>query len=374
MFLLLLACASPDVSADNHIDLQQLIAQGIDVVPEQYLVAFRSEEAADTILANYPDAKILHRLRQQPVVLLHLPQKRMEQLRENPDVLTIEEDHIVWVVGAQSKSICGDTVQQIPDGIARIGVPVSTGLGIKVGVVDTGVDSTHEDIVVSGSWNFSTSSTTEDVYGHGTHVAGTIAAKDNTLGVVGVAPDAEIYSFKVLDDYGSGTWGSVAAGVDAAISEGMDVINLSLGGRSNSAILRASITQAWAAGVTTVVAAGNEGRSVHGFAPAMYDGNVITVTAWSVATSRFAGWSNFGPTVDMAAPGVDVCSTLPGDNYGVYSGTSMASPHVAGAAALYLESHPQESPDQVLAGLLSGVEALTANSHHNEGLVRVDGF
>ena len=374
MLLTLLACSSSFNSTPDTSPLSELIAQGIEIIRDQYLVELASDADVDALLAEFPDAEVLFRLKQQPILVLRLPEKRMAQLMENPAILSIEADHIVSVAGAQAQGSCGSTSQQVPEGITRLGSPVSTGAGIKVGVIDTGVDSSHEDILVAGSWNFSDSTSAEDVYGHGTHVAGTIAAQNNSLGVVGVAPDAEIYSFKVLNDAGSGSWGSVAAGVDAAVSEGMDVINLSLGGQGNSRVLRSSITNAWNAGVTVVVAAGNDGRPVHGYSPAMYDGYVITVSAWSVATEQFAGWSNYGRTVDLAGPGVDICSTLPGDSYGIYSGTSMATPHVAGAAALYLESHPSETPAQVLAGLVAGAEALPVTSRHAEGLVQVSGL
>lgn len=201
-------------------------------------------------------------------------------------------------------------------------------------VIDTGVDSRHPDLRVHKGKSTSIideSRGLTDGQGHGTHVAGIIGAKDNGFGVLGVAPGVTIASVKVLDDNGKGTADDIIAGLDYAASRARsgDVINLSLGGgynkAVNDAVLRASQT------ATVVVAAGNYRSDARNYSPGSAEGqNVMTVSAID-SGDAFSQSSNFGnPPIDCAAPGVDIVSTLPGNNYGSFSGTSMAAPHVAG--------------------------------------------
>lgn len=203
---------------------------------------------------------------------------------------------------------------------------------------------------------------------HGTHVAGTIGAKDNDAGVVGVAPGARIWSVNVFeDDAASDSW--IACALDMAAANDVEVANMSLGGddidgvggcREN--ILHDAVCRAVAAGVTVVVAAGNDGIDARLNEPANYD-EVITVSALNdadgtPANDRLAGFSNYGADVDIAAPGVNIRSTAPGGGLASLQGTSMAAPHVAGAAALYLAEHPNATPAQVRSALLDRRQAV----------------
>ncbi|MEK7067800.1 MAG: S8 family peptidase, partial [Patescibacteria group bacterium] len=168
--------------------------------------------------------------------------------------------------------------------------------------------------------------------GHGTHIAGIIAAVDNTFGVVGVGPQISLYGVKVLNRNGSGYLSDVIEGLDWAIANGMQVINMSLGTSSDIQSFRDAVQRVNAAGIVQVAAAGNSGGAVN--FPGAYP-EVIAVSATD-NTNTIASWSSRGSEVDLAAPGVNIYSTYRGSKYATLSGTSMASPHVAGAAALVL--------------------------------------
>jgi subtilisin family serine protease len=278
------------------------------------------------------------------------------------------------------------TAQSTPTGIDRSQADVSPTAAIDgadqrvdvdVAVIDTGVDLDHPDLNVNrtGAENctlFGLGSADDD-HGHGSHVAGTIGALDNTAGVVGVAPGARIWPVKVLNAAGSGTTADVVCGIDyvAAHADQIEVANMSLGGggeddgncgATNDDAQHAAICEAVAHGVTFVVAAGNDSADASGSTPAAYD-EVITVSALAdfdgqpgggaPSTCRsdqddtFASFSNYGSDVDVIAPGVCIDSTSMQGGYATLSGTSMASPHVAGGAALYAATHPGATPTQV---------------------------
>lgn len=221
---------------------------------------------------------------------------------------------------------------------------VATGSeSVAIAILDTGIDSNHVDFHYGGadnlqyskirkSANFTTSSTVEDVRGHGTHVAGTVAAgTDNGRGVAGTCPSCVLYNGKVLGDDGSGAWSWVANGITWATDNGAQVINMSLSGSSGSRTLRSAVDYAWNNNVVIVAAAGNNGSSTPRY-PAYYS-NVIAVAATDHNDDK-ASFSNYGSWVDVAAPGVNILSTTVDDTYGTKSGTSMATPHVAGLAGL----------------------------------------
>lgn len=207
------------------------------------------------------------------------------------------------------------------------------GTGISAYIIDTGIDATHPDFSGRASSAFDAyGGSGNDANGHGTHVAGTIGSD-----TYGVAPGAELFGVKVLDDNGSGSYDDVIAGVDwvAANAGANSVANLSLGGPVSPSLDEA-VNNLAAAGVFVAVAAGNEGQDAGNVSPGGADG-VATVAA-SDSTDTSAYFTNFGADVDIYAPGVDVESTIPGGGTDSYNGTSMASPHVAGAAALYKSS------------------------------------
>jgi len=205
---------------------------------------------------------------------------------------------------------------------------------VVIAVLDTGIDKGHEDLAgkVIAEVNFTNSPTADDIYGHGTHVAGIIAAAaNNGAGIAGVAYDCRLMNVKVADDNGM-FFGSVAAkGVRWAVEHGADVINMSLFGMQPSQALEEAINYAWSRGVVVVAAAGN-GIGTKPAYPAYYS-NCLAVVATD-ENDCVSSWSSHGDWVDVAAPGVDIYSTLPGDQYDNKSGTSMAAAHVSGLAGL----------------------------------------
>ena len=251
----------------------------------------------------------------------------------------------------QRKNGGGNTTpppQVVPWGVSRVGAVNNSfkGNGVRVCVVDTGVSKSHPDLRVVSGENFVLKkgrvdpNAWDDDNGHGSHVAGTIAALDNSQGVVGVAPLASLVAVKVLDSRGSGYLSDIADGVLSCVRQGSHVINMSLGGNGDPNLdspLKQAINAAVNAGVHVVVAAGNEGQNIAGKVPAGYS-NVVAVAA-SDSSDRIASFSNFGLSAkDFTAPGVSVLSTWKGSSYNTISGTSMASPHVAGIYALMVES------------------------------------
>ncbi|MBI3552472.1 MAG: S8 family peptidase [Elusimicrobia bacterium] len=232
---------------------------------------------------------------------------------------------------------------EVPWGIERVkapqewdeSAPATMGAGATVAVVDTGVDCGHPDLDcrLDEGVNFvDPEAEPMDDQGHGTHVAGTIAARWDGKGVVGVAPLAHVIPVKVLDEKGGGSVSNIVRGINWAANRGVDVINMSLGSPQTSPSLERAVARALNKGVTIVAASGNEGPDNDPSYPGAYPG-VIAVGA-SDKNNGLAKFSSQGDYVSFIAPGVDVISTAPGGKYAMHSGTSMASPHVGGLAAI----------------------------------------
>jgi len=241
-----------------------------------------------------------------------------------------------------------------PWGVVRVEAPQawtkSKGAGVSVCVIDTGIDRTHPDLKanIKGGTNIvaKTDDFTDD-NGHGSHVSGTIAGTGAVNGIVGVAPKANLYGVKVLDADGSGSFDDVIAGMQWAVDHHMQVASMSLGADTGNQALQDAVAAMVKGGVTLVAAAGNSGGAV-GF-PGGYPG-AIAVAA-SDKNDALADFSSRGPEVAVIAPGVDVPSTYKNGGFETLSGTSMATPHVSGLAALFIATHPGSTPDQVRAAL-----------------------
>ncbi|MGN9168659.1 S8 family peptidase [Paenibacillus polymyxa] len=238
-------------------------------------------------------------------------------------------------------------VNEIPRGVEMIQAPAvwnqTRGRGVKVAVLDTGCDADHPDLKarIIGGRNFTDDDEGDpenfkDYNGHGTHVAGTIAAAENENGVVGVAPEADLLIIKVLNKQGSGQYDWIIQGIYYAIEQKADIISMSLGGPEDVPELHEAVKKAVASPILVICAAGNEGdgddRTDEFGYPGCYN-EVISVGA--INFDRHASeFSNSNNEVDLVAPGEDILSTVPGGKYATFSGTSMATPHVAGALAL----------------------------------------
>lgn len=280
-----------------------------------------------------------------------VPENVLDKIKRSPNVEYVEIDEKMYAhipIG-----ICQEInilKQIVPWGVGRIGATFvhtmgNTGKGIKVGILDTGIDYNHPDISnnYKGGYNFIDNNTdARDYNGHGTHVAGIVAAEDNDIGVVGVAPDAYIYSVRILDFAATGTASDIAAGLEWCMDNNMQIVNMSLGSCEDSISVERAIDVLYNHGVLLIAAAGNSGNAM-GIGdnidnPARYK-SVIAVGATDINDNR-ASFSSTGPKLEISAPGKDIYSLLPGNKYASLSGTSMSSPHVAGVAALILSADP----------------------------------
>ena len=273
---------------------------------------------------------------------VQLSSSQLEALSKDPSVKFIEQDRIVSIAQKGKPGGGGGTApaQVIPWGIEKVGgFETHTGSN-KAYILDTGIDLDHPDLnVATFGYNAFTSGrdagSLDDGNGHGTHVAGTIAAKNNTIGVVGVAAGALVVPVKVLGATGSGSTSGVIAGVNYVGGNGQagDVANMSLGGGISSSLDNAVINAS--SKVKFVLAAGNSSADANTSSPARANGpNIFTISAMN-SSDMLASFSNYGnPPVDFAAPGVGINSTWKGGGYNTISGTSMAAPHVAGILLL----------------------------------------
>lgn len=351
----------------------------------EYLIVYQpgiDPDVASSYIATLYSAEVLrvyhHALRGS---FIRASAAQVEQIRLDPAVTYVEENQ-QWEVDAQINST----------GLERIFASTNPNLYINeqhdyvvdadVAVLDTGIDLDHPDLNVvsaidctlSGPYEGTCGGVKDDGNGHGSHVAGIIGALDNNIGVVGVAPGARLWAVKVLTNYGTGTTAQIVAGIDwvAEHANDIEVANMSLGGTGESTVMDDAITNAVAAGVTFVLSAGNRSIDVNNYHPAGVP-TAITVSALAdfdglpgglgapTCTTdiddTLADFSNFGDGVDITAPGVCIYSTYMDGGYATGSGTSMAAPFVAGAAALLASTH-QYTPAQIK-------ELLITNGNYN---------
>ncbi len=375
LLVLLIVFVSLGVWHSTTADTGFVAAENQDYIPDRYIVTLRngvSPELFGSMVNTHSDATVIHTYSSAISGFSGAFSDEVAgDLDDHPFVVSVEPDQPVSL-----------TDQAYPTGITRVGADenataaidgIDNEADIDVAVIDTGIDSDHADLNVVGgfasylsrvgSWTLCGDNTDswEDGHGHGTHVSGTIAARDNDVGVVGVVPGARMWAVRVLSASGSGCMSDVIAGVDwvTANADTIEVANISIGG-GNSSSLCSAIANSVAAGVFYAVAAGNSGIDASGSSPANCP-DATTVSAIVDtdglpgrlgsshafgADDSFASFTNYGPAVDVAAPGVSIRSTYMTGGYAYMSGTSMASPHVAGAAALFIltSGAPTDAP------------------------------
>lgn len=358
------ACQPQDENPTIQNDVVEYVKyQNGDIIPGKYIVRlnptninFRKTKdyAADTEAMRKVSSDLLakYRISAESIEYVYgssiegfsaaLTDEQLADLSKDPSVKYIENDRFFVLAppdGKGPKGGGGSTGQETPWGITRVGGGAAYNGSGKAFIIDSGIDSNHEDLNVDASLGFNafTSGKDSDILvdgnGHGTHVAGTVAAIDNTVGVIGVAPGATVVPVKVLNSRGSGSYSGVIAGIDFvkanASSQNGDVANMSLGGGFSQAVNDAVIALG-GAGIKVALAAGNESSDANTKSPASANGNNIYTVAAFKEGDLWASFSNYGiPPIDWAAPGVGILSTVPG-GYASYNGTSMASPHVAG--------------------------------------------
>ncbi|OCA89149.1 hypothetical protein A8F95_05380 [Bacillus wudalianchiensis] len=322
-----------------------------------------------------------------PAAAVELTEAQKKMLEFHPEVQSVTYDKQMEKSGQRVewgyKAIGAD--KRIPGTLS--------GKGVKIGILDSGIDRNHQDLQVAGGACFMTilgpdgcKNAYNDDNGHGTHVAGVIAAKDNSIGVVGVAPDAQIYAVKVLNKLGSGTTSTMMAGIEWAIKNKMDIINISITSPYEDSNLRKMIQRAYESGIIVVAAAGNEGPPEPGEVssvqyPAKFP-EVIAVSSVDV-NKKHDPLASIGKEVEFVAPGENIYSTYPTalttmtkeKGYEMLSGTSMASPYVVGLAALYKEKYPAMTNKQIRTLLQKNAIDLGVKGRDNYygfGFVQVD--
>lgn len=329
-----------------------------------------SDVAAQSITRNLErkGLRVRGRVSIIPAVYGEVTEASLDALLDDPNVEYIEAD-VPMPLAIRSSGATFRYAEDTPWGIPRVTAPeawalggsAAYGAGVKVAYLDSGGDSNHPDLVYAGGYNAMTGSTSPSAWaddigscgGHGTHVAGTMAARRNDIGVVGVAPDAGLYGIKVFEDLGGSCLAYQSkqiAGLNWAVNNGIKVISISIGGTTANSSYQSAISSASAQGVYIVASAGNNGTSTLTYPGAYTD--ALSVGALDAGNNR-SGYSNYGPKLYISAPGDGILSTLPG-GYGYKSGTSMATPHVAGVVALLLARYPGISRSDLLARLQQG--------------------
>lgn len=366
-----------------------------DRVDGQLILKLKTGSSQVTQAINDDQAEIIRRVNRIGALIVKAPPGRIERLRRAlaslPDVEYVEPDYLAWAdftpndtYYAPNQWGLNNTGQTVLSrrGYADDDIDApeawdkTQGFGVKVAVLDTGVDQNHPDLAgkLSDQSNFTDSSTIDDIYGHGTHVTGIVAAvTNNGTGVASGCPDCLVMNGKVLGDDGSGAYSWIANGIVWASDNGAKVINLSLGGAYPSTLMEQAVNYAWSKGVVVVAAAGNSGSRRYSY-PAAY-ANAIAVAATD-NRDRKASFSNYGyKWVDVAAPGVSIYSTLPNhptrlsnsgyqQNYDYLSGTSMAAPMTSAVAALIWSTAYGPSGSAVRSRLESTADRISGTGNY----------
>jgi len=302
------------------------------------------------------------------VMIAKMTEQEAEAMLEDPNVEYIEEDVEVELAGLED-------AQETSWGMVDIGANESlaknyVGDDIKVAILDTGI-ANHPDLEISGGVSYiADEENYEDYHGHGTAIAGIIAGQNNDFGIVGVAPKAKIYAVKVLDKKGHGSYSGIIQGIEWAIQHDMNIISISAGGYLDSQALHDQIKRANDQGILVIAAAGNRGMGEETeLYPARYP-EAISVGAVDEEHQR-ADFSSVGSGLDLVAPGVDIVSTSLDDGYEKRSGTSIAVPHIAGAAAVIWSKNKNLKNEEVREILQDTATSLGEERYYGEGLVNL---
>lgn len=328
---------------------------GQDVAQQEVIIIYKNDQGKEVILED--SLEVQHVFKSIPAVSATVTNTDLKELVGNSNIAYIERNVPFTLTSedfttASEEAIPAEQSQWNFQAVkpATMWSKGYTGTAVKVAVIDSGIYAHPELSIAGGVSTVDYTTSYDDDNGHGTHVAGIIAAKSNGAGIVGVAPSVQLYAVKSMDSNGDGTLQDVLEGIDWAIQNHMDIINLSLGSAYSSDSLKDIVDQAYAAGILLVGSAGNSGAGTNTINyPAKYD-SVIAVSAIDVNQAR-ADFSSTGVENEVAAPGVDIISTAPGGGYAKVSGTSQAAPHIAGMLALMKQENPLLSNVQLRENL-----------------------
>lgn len=319
--------------------------------PDMEKVIISFEEEINYQLLEELGAEVHNELPSISAVIATLPDSNIVRAAGDTSIEYIEENEIVRAAS---------TTQETTWGYKHIKTPLAkqnayTGKGIKIAVVDSGINRNHPDLKIAGGVSFIEGvSTYNDAKGHGTHVAGVIGAQDNSIGTIGVAPDAKLYSVKVLSGQGIGTLAGVVSGIEWAIQNEMDIINLSLTTDTAASSLKEILQKAHDEGIMIVAAAGNA-ETVQKTNDVLYPARFSSVIAVGSVNqnNQKSDFSYQGPSLELTAPGENIKSafvntyTETQEDYSISKGTSVATPFVSGTIALYMEAYPHLSANQI---------------------------
>ncbi len=370
------------ISNYQNLNTQEYLVQFNIPISNNFSASAAKVKANNTFdSVNVKEKDILKSYDLLPIYCAKLTKNQVKSLEKNSAVKTIEpnikfktSNQNLQAIKSNSFKLTQDT---IPWGISKIQAIDAqsrgyNGKNIKVAVLDTGIDGWHYDLNIKGGHSVFNDSPYTDGQGHGTHVAGTIAALNNSSGVIGAAPNVNLYAVKVLDNSGYGSLSGIIEGIEWAVNNNINIINMSLGSSQYSSIFENCCNYAYNSGVLIIAAAGNSGNSYGSGDSVEYPARFPSVMA--VAATDFnnkrASFSSTGSNVEIAAPGVNIYSTTPNSSYNYMSGTSMACPHVAGAAALVWSSNPSLTNRQVRQKLVNSAMYLGNKYHYGAGLVQ----
>ena len=392
LFFILLLCLLPHSSQAESVQEKGATEKASYSIAKEALqnstrVNVLFKDTIDYSLLKKYHADIIYDYHSIEAVTIEIDPNQMDQLSKEPQIKSIEKDQLVQL---QSQTTSwGYSQLNLENSVPS----TLTGKNIRIAIIDTGVDTSHPDLkiaggkcvleqVLNGGW---CSKSYEDDNGHGTHVAGIIGAQNNDIGVVGVAPEASIYAIKALDQEGYGTTSSILAGIDWAIQNNMDIINMSLNSEYYEPAMESIIKKAYNKGILIVAAAGNEehvtGKEENVLYPAKFS-QAIAVSALG-RSMDLIHTSSVGKEMELTAPGGSIYSTVPlaydidgkRDGYMSMSGTSMATPFVSAVAALYMEKFPDLTNVQIRKLLQSNAKDLGVKGRDAKfgyGLVQMD--
>jgi subtilisin family serine protease len=355
----LTACQDTSGPVQQELQLRGPAASKSEEIPGAYIVTLRDDvqdvdDVAKSLgIKGKGKLKHLYKSALKGFAIDDLSDEAVALLAADPRVTLVEADQVMTAIATQSGATWGlDRVDQRPLPLDGSYTYATDGTGVTVYIIDTGINFGHSDFggrAVKGTDAVTSGGSAADCNGHGTHVAGTVGGT-----TYGLAKKASLVAVRVLDCGGSGSTSGVVAGIDWVTANKAlpAAANMSLGG-GYSATLNAAVARSVAAGVTYAIAAGNSGANACNYSPAS-EPSAITVGA-TASNDGFASWSNRGSCVDVNAPGVSITSDWIGSTSATntISGTSMATPHVAGAAALYLAANPGATPAQVTSAITS---------------------
>ncbi|WP_339234791.1 S8 family serine peptidase [Bacillus sp. FSL K6-1012] len=345
---------------------------------KEVIVVYKNKDGKETVLDS--DAEVEQQYQHLPAVAVTADPETVKEFKQDPDILYVE-NNVTFTAADNTElkvlSENADTTDNFeqwnlePIQVKQAWKEGLTGKNVKIAVIDSGI-SPHDDLSISGGYSaVSYTSSYKDDNGHGTHVAGIIGAKHNGYGIDGIAPEAQIYAVKALDQNGSGDLQGLLKGIDWSIANGMDIVNMSLGTSSDSQILHDAMDKAYEKGVLLVAASGNEGNGKPVNYPAAYS-SVVAVSATN-QHNQLAAFSTTGNQVEFSAPGTDITSTYLHQYYATGSGTSQATPHVAAMFALLKQRDPGNTNVQLRALMQKNIVDLGITGRDQQfgyGLIR----